>query len=164
MNFIMISFLLIAGTGQVERLGPLFATWRTSMEVDKLASAWLIERFVKPGASILLTDSGAVVDKAIFFDVPGGAFNRTFNKSTYENIADYYKITDPKTRAVGLLVHDIEINTWERKLYMKTANVQDSIQSLIHRKLSDSLLVARSLDYFDWLAKSLNGAPERIRP
>ncbi len=131
-----------------------FSTWE-GFETDKLASIWLIQRFVSPGADIVLYPKGKNPDKGVQFDTPYSKISRRFNQSTFESLIDYYRIDDPKLKAIGKLIHDIEINVWEKKMYQKTMEMDLFFMDLLSDSLEDTVILHRSSKYFDRLYDEL---------
>ena len=79
--------------------------------VDRLASAWLILRFVDPSARIVWLKSTAKVPKgALGFDFDGAAFSHVDGKVTFEVIAASFGLDgDEALRKIGEAVHYIDI-------------------------------------------------------
>lgn len=132
----------------------VFATW-DGFEADKLASIWLIKRFIAPEASIVIHPKGKVIQDAISFDTPHASITRRFNKSTFEVFLDYYRIRDPKLLNIGKLIHDTEINTWERKRFRRTRALEVQILDLMEKYKKHDELIARACEYFDHLYATL---------
>lgn len=133
-----------------ESSGRVFSTWEI-FEVDKLASIWLIKRFIDPDAKIKLYPKGDVIREGIPFDTPDAKFRRYHNVSTYEMIRRHYKIDDPRCRYISKIVHDIEINTWEKKKEVESRSVIDAIHLIITRSFSSEEIIEKGLNYFDTL-------------
>ena len=115
---IAVILVLLHNYGWAEDHRKIYATWE-GFEADKLASIWLIQRFVDPGARVVLHPKGVIISEGEPFDTPDSSITRNFKQSTFESMLDHYKLTDPKLTNLGKLIHDIEINTWETKLYRK---------------------------------------------
>ncbi len=133
----------------------IYSTWE-GFEVDKLASIWLIQRFIAPGASICLYPKGEMITKGVQFDTPHADISRQFNSSTFESLMKHYKIDDRKLLNVGMLVHDIEINVWERKVYRKSREIEESIIQILDRYKENDEIIMASNEYFDRLLNNLS--------
>ena len=145
---IFIPTIVFAGQSHV------FATWE-GFEVDKCATIWLIKNHIDKNSVITFYPKGTVLEGGVSFDTPDSDFKRTFNKSTYEALLDYYKIEDPALIYIGKIVHDIEINTWEKKKLKETRSVQAAINQMIGNISQKNDLIEKSNLYFDRLYKSL---------
>lgn len=146
------AMLLLASqsTARGESLPPIFSTWDI-FEVDKLASIWLIKRFVNPEATIKLYPKGDTITEGIPFDTPDAKFRRYHNISTYEMFRRHYGIDDTRCIYISKLVHDVEINTWEKKVMLETRSVIDTIQDIITCSSTSDEIISRAVNYFDKL-------------
>jgi len=132
-----------------------FSTWE-GFEPDKLASIWLIKRFVAPAAEINIVPKGKLISDGVQFDTADSDLGRKFNKSTFEMMIDQYRLKDKKLIAMGRLIHDIEINIWERKVFQSSRTVQTDIGQIINKyKQSNDETIRRSIAYFDALYENL---------
>jgi hypothetical protein len=87
--------------------------WATRQQVwiDRVASAWLIRRFIDPEARFvwLATPQDCPKD-AIGFDFDGAAFTHTDNRVTFEVLlASFDLVTDPALARLGVLVHSLDV-------------------------------------------------------
>jgi hypothetical protein len=90
--------------------GKLWAT-RQRVWVDRVASAWLIRRFIDPEACFLWvkTPQDCPTD-ALGFDFDGAAFTHTNNRVTFEVlVASFDLATDPALTRLGVLVHALDV-------------------------------------------------------
>lgn len=132
----------------------IFSTWDI-FEPDKCASIWLIQRFIDKNAEIRFFPRGEIITEGIPFDIPDARFRRYANKSTYETFIDYYKIEDPKLIYIGKLIHDIEINIWERKVMTETFKVQDAINKIILDTKDRNKIIEEGNRFFDKLYREI---------
>ena len=144
--------------------GPLvFSTW-DGFEVDKLASIWLIRRFIAPGATVHIYRRGKIIKEGIPFDTPDSLISRRFNKSTFEALLEHYRVEDKKLGDMARLIHDIEINTWEPRFFRKSREIEIACMDLVEKyKGSNDLLLERAMEYFDGLYGDLSEDLERGR-
>jgi hypothetical protein len=147
--FVLWGLMSPAGAGE-----KIFVTWE-GFEADKLASIWLIKRFVAPDGVFLFVPRGQVPREGIPFDVPQARLSRRFNRSTFEVLLDHYRITNRKLSNLGEIIHDIEINTWERKRFRRTAEVVASLLFVMDKGRSNEETVKMARDYFDRLYEGL---------
>ncbi len=88
-------------------------TWATRKRpwVDRLATAWLVQRFVdKAPKFIWLEDAKKCPAKALGYDFDGARFTHVGDKVTFEVVAATFSLdADPGIRSVGQLVHYIDI-------------------------------------------------------
>ena len=124
-------------------------------EVDKMASIWLIQRFIDQEAKFKFVAKGDKLPAGERFDMPESSLRRTATQSTYEVLLSHYTIKDKLLRYIGKIIHDIEINTWERKRLAQTHEVQLMIGSIIQDADNNEKKIERSTSYFDRLYNSL---------
>lgn len=88
-------------------------TWATrrGLWVDRVASAWLIRRFVDPGARFLwLTSPDACPVDALGFDFDGAAFSHIGERVTFEVlVASFGLEEEPGLLKLGSMVHALDI-------------------------------------------------------
>ncbi len=83
-------------------------TWvtRPRPHVDRLASAWLIRRFIDPEATIRY---GEPREGEVSFDMPGAELGHSGNLCTFETILAAFRLDDPALRALAAIVHEIDL-------------------------------------------------------
>lgn len=133
--------------------GLIFSTWE-GFEVDKCASIWLIKRFVDKNAQIRFFPKGDIIKEGIPFDTPDAAFRRYHNMSTFECLLKHYRLRDPKLIHIGKIIHDIEVNLWEKKALEETLIVQDAVNHIIWNSENSDGVIEKSCEYFDRLYKN----------
>ena len=126
----------------------VFSTWE-GFEADKCASIWLIKRFIDKNAIIRFFPKGEFISEGIPFDTPDAKLRRYQNMSTYESILKSYNLQDPKLVYIGKIMHDIEVNIWEKKIFPETNKIQNEIQNIIMDSRNNNEVIERSCKYFD---------------
>ena len=90
-------------------LGRVWAT-RKRPWVDRLASAWLIRRFIDPKARIIWLDSpGDCPPDALGFDFDGATFSHVGVRVTFEVLAASFGIESPSLIRMAGLVHFLDV-------------------------------------------------------
>ena len=83
---------------------------RAGVHVDRIASAWLIRRFVDPEASfVFVGDAEDVPGDATPFDVPGAELSHHGDDCTFETLLERYELDDPALAAIGRAVHEADL-------------------------------------------------------
>ena len=105
-----------ATAGQIRRLaGADFSgrTWATrkNLWVDRMASAWLIRRFIDKKAKFLwLDNSGRCPKSALGFDFDGAAFTHVGGRVTFEVLAASFGLDgDPAIARIAAVVHCLDV-------------------------------------------------------
>jgi hypothetical protein len=90
--------------------GRLWAT-RKRLWVDRVASAWLIRRFIDPQARFQwLAKPADCPKKALGFDFDGAAFTHVGDRVTFETLmASFGLDEDPALVRLGAMVHSLDI-------------------------------------------------------
>lgn len=95
----------VPGTDPAPYRGRTWVT-RPRPHVDRLASAWLIRRFVDPEAAIRY---GEPREGEITFDMPAADFGHAGNHCTFETLLASFRLDDPALRALAAIVHEIDL-------------------------------------------------------
>jgi len=77
--------------------------------VDRMASAWLIRRFIDSNARFgFLTNAKAAGD-ALPFDMFGAGFGHEGDRCTFETLASRFGISDAAVARIAEIVHDLDL-------------------------------------------------------
>jgi hypothetical protein len=94
-------------TKQVQ--GRLWVT-RPRPGVDRMASAWLIRRFVDAAAKFdFVTDAKNALADSIPFDMYGVGFGHEGDRCTFETLVRRFGIRDAAVQRLGEVVHDLDL-------------------------------------------------------
>jgi len=98
-----------AATEKTYRAG----TWvtRAGVHVDRMASAWLIRRFIDPEATFKFVTAKQYEprDGEVRFDMFDAEFTHDGDRCTFEVLLDRTRLHDPALRAIAEVVHDIDL-------------------------------------------------------
>lgn len=144
-------------TGQVRRLnfsdyqGKTWATRRRPW-VDRLASAWLIRRFIDPDATILwLAHPSDCPKDALGFDFDGAMFSHVGAKVTFEVLLASFGLDRPGLQRIGALVHYLDVGGVQPPESMGIETVLAGLRESI---TDDDQLLAVASGVFDGLLVS----------
>ncbi len=88
-------------------------TWvtRRGVQVDRIACAWLIRRFVDPRAIFKLVDEKSYRHKKgeLRFDMFEGEYTHEGERCSFEVMAELLPGADPALRAIAQIVHDVDL-------------------------------------------------------
>lgn len=148
--------------GRIERLntadfqGLVWAT-RERPWVDRLASAWLVQRFIDPQARFQwLSHPSDCPPKAIGFDFDGATFSHTSSRVTFEVLAmsfDLHKL--PSIAQLGRLVHYLDVGGVQPP---EAAGIESVLNGLRESIPNDDLLLKAASTVFDGLLISFTKA------
>jgi hypothetical protein len=84
---------------------------RQGVFVDRIASAWLIRRFIDPDATFKFVPAKGYVPMPgeLRFDMYDGEFTHEGDQCTFEVLTARTGLTDPALSAIGEIVHDIDL-------------------------------------------------------
>ncbi|AEG02509.1 chromate resistance protein ChrB domain-containing protein [Methylomonas methanica] len=141
--------VLLVNTVAAEDEKLVFSTWDT-FEVDKCASIWLIKRYISPQAEIRFFKKGEPITEGIEFDTPSAKFRRYHNQSTFETLLEHYKLKEEKLIYLGQIIHDIEVNIWEKKIMAETPDLEKTVNAIISspNKEYKEYIVEQCYQYF----------------
>ena len=157
-GLVMQAFLLTgAGITHADQAANHVYVTREGSEPDRGASAWLIKRHIDPQAEFRLFSQDGPIPEGIAFDIPESRYRRTHRYSTYETLLHAYKITEPVVLKIGVIVHDLEINTWGKRTTTEAERVE-MVFSEIQRSFGRRPIpMDCHIAFFDHLAKVLSG-------
>jgi hypothetical protein len=126
-------------------------TWATRQRpwVDRLASAWLIQRFIDPSGHILWLDSPSDCPAdALGFDFDGASFSHLGNRVTFETLQASFNINEPGLDRLAALVHYLDIGGLQP---VEAAGVERVLGGLRDTILNDDHLLTATSAIFDGL-------------
>ena len=92
---------------------PSGATWvtRTGVHVDRIASSWLIRRFIDPQARFKFVPAKGYVPKdgELRFDMFEAEFTHIGDRCTFEVLVERMGLRDPALVAIGEIIHDLDL-------------------------------------------------------
>jgi hypothetical protein len=132
---------------------PHEATWvtRAGIEEDRIASAWLIRRFIDPGARFRFLPEGASPDAGeIGFDMFDVEYTHEGNRCTFEVLLERFELEDPGLSALAEVVHDIDLRD-EKFGRPETAGVDRLIRGIVRVESEDAGRLTLGARLFDCL-------------
>jgi hypothetical protein len=137
--------------------GRVWATRRRPW-VDRLASAWLIRRFIDPAARILwLASPGDCPAEALGFDFDGAAFTHTEAFVTFETLLHSFGLEgDAALMRLGALVHHLDAGGLP---VAESAGLEAMLAGLRASEPDDDALLEAAGKLFDWLCLTFRPDP-----
>lgn len=144
--------------------GRLWVT-RPRPGVDRMASAWLIRRFIDPRARFgFAADREAVPADAIAFDMFGVDFSHQGDGCTFETICSVFGIQEPAVGRVAAIVHDLDLKDG-RFGAPEAATVGAVIAGLqLAHQDDDDALLPQGMTLFDALYRAFEQSVRSIGP
>jgi hypothetical protein len=135
--------------------GQIWVT-RPDVFVDRIASAWLIKRFIDPKARFVFGDAR---EGAISFDMFEGDYTHEGDRCTFEVLLQRFGLEqDPALRAIAEMVHDIDIK--DQKFGRgETAGFASLIAGVVKRNGRDAARVERGAELLNDFYESVRQSP-----
>jgi hypothetical protein len=133
--------------------GRLWVT-RPRPGVDRMASAWLIRRFIDAQARFAFAvDRNAVLPDAIPFDMFGVEFSHRGEGCTFETLCTVFQIDEAAVARLAALVHDLDLKDG-RFGAPEATTIGAVIEGLQLAHADDEVLLAHGMTLFDSLYRS----------
>jgi hypothetical protein len=133
-------------------------TWitRADVHVDRIASAWLIKRFIDPKARFAF---GAAREGAISFDMFEGDYTHEGDRCTFETLLQRFGLEqDGALRAIAEMVHDVDMKDGKFGRD-ETLGLERLIAGIVKRHARDEARLERGVELFNDLYESIQQSP-----
>lgn len=123
---------------------------RPRPHVDRIASAWLIKRFVDPEAEFIFASPEQIPGDAIPFDVAGVDFGHHGEDCTFETLLHRTALRDRKLAILAEIVHEADIK--DQKFARDEARGIDlALRALLSAIKDDHEALTQGMTLFDGL-------------
>ena len=146
-----------------ELKGRVWVT-RRDPHIDRLATAWLIRRFVDPAARFRFVDpaGGPVRAGEKSFDMIGADFTHEGDRCSFETMCARLNLKDPALGHLAEIVHDLDLKD-SKFGRPDAAGVQRLVDGLSAAYADSSARVMAALPIFDTLFASFGGRLQEPR-
>jgi hypothetical protein len=145
------------GQAEPAPLQPRGATWvtRVRVMVDRMGSAWLIRRFIDPGARFKFVGARGYrpLRGELRFDMAGAEFTHEGERCTFEVLLERFRLADPALRSIAELVHDLDLEDG-RHGRPETSGLGRMVVGIALATPDDATRLAQSAIVFDGLYES----------
>ena len=132
--------------------------------VDRMASAWLIRRFIDPQARFgFAPDRHTVPEGPVPFDMFGVEFSHQGDGCTFETLCSVFAIDEPSLSRVAAIVHDLDLKDG-RFGAPECATVGAMIEGLQLAYQNDDDLLEQGIVLFDSLYRSFEQSNRSVGP
>lgn len=131
---------------------------RQGVQIDRIASAWLIRRFIDPAARFkFVAGTGyAAQPGELRFDMFEGEFTHQGDRCTFEVLIGHTGLADPALGAIGEIIHDIDLKD-DKYGREEVAGVRSLIAGIAASSPDDAERLARGGVLLDDLYSSFAG-------
>ena len=136
-------------------------TWvtRQGIQVDRIASAWLIRRFIDPGARFKFVPGRSYAPRSgeVRFDMFEGEYTHEGDRCTFEVLLQRARLDDPALAVIGEIIHDIDLKDakYGRE---ETGGIRTVMASIAAAHRDDGQRLARGAAVLDDLYEFLRQA------
>ena len=134
------------------------ATWitRPDVHVDRIASAWLIKRFIDPKARFAF---GEAREGAVSFDMFEGDYTHEGDRCTFETLLQRFGLEqDGALRAIADMVHDVDVKDGKFGRD-ETPGFERLIAGIVKRHARDEARIERGAELLNDLYESIQPSP-----
>ncbi|MFH1035497.1 MAG: chromate resistance protein ChrB domain-containing protein [Pseudomonadota bacterium] len=133
------------GRAWVTRAGPF---------VDRMASAWLIRRFIDPQASFAFIGQGQPLPpQAVGFDLPGGQFSHLGDWCTFEVLLKAFGLKDRSLANLARVVHEVDLRDGKFNV-PQARGLEDILRGVSRTAPNDQEALERGMAVFELLHAS----------
>ena len=127
-------------------------TWvtRKGVYIDRMASAWLIKRFIDPRASFRFVTERTYRSREneIRFDMFNGEFTHEGDKCTFEVLIERFSINDKAITELAKIVHDLDLKVAPYR-QIESPGILALIDGMVSSVKSDDLRIERGANFFN---------------
>ena len=141
-------------TGTNALQGRVWVT-RQGLHVDRIASAWLIRRFIDPQGRFKFVPAKGYVPQAneLRFDMFEAEFTHEGDRCTFEVLLARVGLADPALTTIGEIVHDIDLKDGKFGRD-ETSGIARLIEGIAMLSKDDGQRLERGVAIFDDLYES----------
>jgi hypothetical protein len=124
--------------------------------VDRMASAWLIKRFIDPNATFKFIEErelNAGKTDGVAFDLRNGEFTHVGDLCTFEVLVKAFGIRDKAVKQIAGIVHDLDVKD-EKYGNTGTAGVEEILTGIRKTGKNDIDTLERGMAVFEMLYQS----------
>jgi hypothetical protein len=128
---------------------------RKNPHIDRLATAWLIRRFIDRRPRFQFVDDGTRVEGGVHFDMADAEFTHRGEDCTFETVLKKFGLAgDPALKGLAEIVHDIDLkdNKFNR---LEAAGLDAAVRGLGELLKDDRKLMRKAGVIFDGLYEHL---------
>jgi hypothetical protein len=133
--------------------------------IDRMASAWLIRRFIDAKAHFAFSPTPPAAGKAIAFDMYGVEFGHTEGGCTFETLVARFGLAWPPITRIAHIVHDLDLKE-TRYGPAEAAAFAALVEGLRLTYAADAILLKHGMVLFEALYRSFlseSGPARRVR-
>lgn len=153
-----------AGSADAQNYANRLWVTRPRPGVDRMASAWLIKRFVAPQARFaFVADRESAPHDAVPFDMFGVEFSHQGEGCTFETLCAVFAIQEPAVARIAAIVHDLDLKDG-RFAAQEAPTVGTVIEGMQLSILDDEVLLEQGMALFESLYRAFEQSARSASP
>jgi len=123
---------------------------RPRPHVDRIASAWLIKRFIDPKAEFVFAPPSEFPAEAIPFDAPGVELSHQGEDCTFETLVKRVRLRDRRLTRLAEVVHEADLRDG-KYAHEEARGIDVAIRALLAASPDDQQVLAQGMALFEGL-------------
>jgi hypothetical protein len=127
-------------------------TWltRPRPEIDRVGSAWLIQKFIDPDAEFAFASKVSAEPNAVSFDMLDAEFSHVGDDCTFETLTKRFVIRDKVVQRIGEMIHDADLED-DKFQRVECVGIDRVLKGCASEGLPDEEILRRGFECFDAL-------------
>jgi hypothetical protein len=118
--------------------------------VDRIASAWLIKRFIDPAATFVFAAPAEFPKDAIPYDAPGVELSHQGEDCTFETLVKRAGLRDRRVKRLAELVHEADLRDGKYP-HDEARGIDAAIRALLAASPDDQRVLEQGIALFEGL-------------
>jgi len=123
---------------------------RPRPHVDRIASAWLIKRFIDPDAVFVFAPPAEFPQDAVAFDAPGVELSHHGEDCTFETLIKRARLRDRRLARLAEVVHEADLRDGKYP-HEEARGIDVAIRALLAASPDDHQVLAQGMSLFEGL-------------
>jgi hypothetical protein len=134
---------------------------RKNPHIDRLATAWLVRRFIDKRPRFLFVEDGERVEGGVHYDMSEAEFTHRGEDCTFETVVKEFGLAgDPALGEIAEIVHDIDLKDGKFNR-LEAAGINLAVRGLASVVTDDRKLVRQAAGVFDGIYEYLTAKEAR---
>lgn len=131
---------------------------RPRPHIDRIASAWLIKRFIDPDAEFLFAPPAEFPKDAIPFDAPGVELSHQGEDCTFETLVKRARLRDRRLVRLAEIVHEADLRDGKYP-HEEARGIDVAVRALLAASPDDRQVLAQGMTLFEGLYATTSRRP-----
>lgn len=123
---------------------------RPRPHIDRIASAWLIRRFIDPAATFIFAPPDEFPEDAVAFDAPGVELSHHGEDCTFETLIKRARLRDRRLTRLAELVHEADLRDGKFP-HEEARGIDLAIRAMLAASPDDQHVLAQGMSLFEGL-------------